>query len=121
MGRGVLALRRLGVDMEKKPQVTFNHTDEFLEELQKDRAMIDRGIVRVTNQFVHSATSPIRFAHAVATYSVDGQVVKLDRYCGELWGIEREDAKTKAELEATQELVRKACDGLEVRAGILES
>jgi predicted ATPase len=105
------------------PLVKFNSQDEFCDEMAKDAGKIDRSIVRVTNLFRQSTLSPmIKHVLVVATYSVDGQVVHLERYCGDIWSLNnKQDKNTLDKAEKTQEAVKKACDdcGLELRAGIL--
>ena len=105
------------------PLVTFNVEDEFCEEMIKDASRIDCYIVRVTNLFRQSSiSSNIKHVLVVATYSVDGQVVRLERYCGDFLGVHGEqDDKTLDKAQKTQEAVKVACEkcALELRAGIL--
>lgn len=104
--------------------VKFNSTEEFCEELRKDAFKVDRGIVRVTNLFRVSGLSPsIRHLIVVATYSAEGQVVKLERYCGDIWGINKEaDDKVLSKAQAFHDFIISTCQELclELRAGTLE-
>jgi len=106
------------------PIVKFNMEGEFAEELEKDAALVERRIVRLTNLFRTSSISPnIRDVLVLATYSVQGQVVRLERYCGDVWGInDQEDNKVLERAAKAQEMVKEACErlGLELRAGSLE-
>lgn len=104
-------------------QVRFNDVEEFLAELEHDRERIDRGIVRVTKTLTQTAQLPIQQLAVVATARVGDTVVRLERYCGDLWGKEfPQDAETHERAEKVMRKLEDACRGmgLEVRAGILE-
>ena len=102
----------------------FNVVEEFCTEIEKDAPEIDRAIVRITGMSRISSISPnIRHIFAIASYSVYGEVVILECYCGDVWGINSEtDQKVYAREEEIRKAVAKTCDnlGLEQRAGILE-
>lgn len=106
------------------PRVKFNMVTEFAEEIKKDAEHIDRNIVRVTQSFKQSELSPkIKLVYFIGTYSVDGQVVKLERYCGDVWGVSEDADKVvldKADMAMGD--VEKLCKalGIDCRAGILE-
>lgn len=106
------------------PRVKFNAVEEFCAEMERDKSDIDRRIVRLTHLFQDSRLSPnIQHVLAVATYSVKGQVVRLERYCGDVWRINDEaDKKVLDRAEAVHKAIKEACQRLElkVRAGILE-
>ena len=56
--------------------------------MEKDATEVDRGIIRVINLFETSRLSPnIRHVTVVSTFSMKGQVVRLERYCGDVWQI----------------------------------
>lgn len=61
--------------------VAFNDPNEFLSELRQDRERIDRGILRVTVRRRYG--SPFVTESVVATATVDGVLVKLERRIGE--------------------------------------
>ena len=83
---------------------------------------IDRNIVRITNRFERPSISPnIHHVTVVATYSVAGQVVRLECYCGDIWGTD-EDDPVLGKAGKVQMDIQEACDRnlIEVRAGLLE-
>ena len=102
----------------------FNVVEEFCAEIENDAPEIDRGIVRITDMSRGSTVSPnIRHIFAMATYSVAGQVVRLECYCGDVWGINQEtDKKVYEKAEKIRQTVAMTCEnlGLQRRAGILE-
>lgn len=104
--------------------VKFNVVREFCAEVEKDVAEIDRGIVRITGMSRGSSLSPnIRHIFAMASYSVKGQVVILESYCGDVWGInEKEDQKVYSKEKEVCQAVEEICQklGLKQRGGILE-
>lgn len=108
------------------PIVKFNNVDEFCEELEKDAAAVavDRNIVRLTNLFTISSPLPnVRHVKVLANYSVQGQIVRLEHYCGDLWGMNNDqDNKVLERAGNAQMTVKAACDRLflELRAGALE-
>lgn len=105
-------------------KVLFNRVNEFCMELKKDSPKIDRSIVRATVRYKISTISPnIQHVFAMATYSVEGQVVELDHYCGDIWGInDTADQKVldiaKAHLLKVEDTVKTF--GCEIRSGHLE-
>jgi len=105
-------------------KVTFNQVGEFIDELEKDAGKVERNLVRCTKLFEPSRLSPtIRLVSIFSTYSVAGQVITLTRYCGDIWGINREkDNEVIAKADAYLKSIEKACKHLklEVRAGMLE-
>jgi hypothetical protein len=104
--------------------VVFNSTEEFLEELDKDRKKIDRRIVRLTVLHQESKLSPnIKHLHAMATFLVKGEIVMLSEYCGDIWGIETErNDVTAKRVDDKLGAVETFCKmhRLEVRSGKLE-
>ncbi len=100
--------------------VVFNVAEEFLTELEKDKDLVERKIVRLTNLYQQSTMTPvIRHLFVVATYKVSGEIVQCKHFCGDLWNIEQ-DEKTIQRSVAMQEKIEEACKryGLEVRAGM---
>lgn len=105
-------------------KVHFNEPSEFCDELEKDKLKVDRGIVRTTFRFEPSKLSPnIHHVFALASYSVDGQVVEMEKYCGDTWGLHTgEDEKVHDRANNYIKTVESACQlcKLEMRAGTLE-
>jgi len=106
-------------------KVKFNMVKEFCEEILNDKDNIDRKIVRVTKSFTPSRMSPnIHIVSLLAGYSVSNQLVYLNRYCGEIWGINTEsDKKIADKAEVGIDEITSVCleAGLEIRAGLLEN
>jgi len=105
-------------------KVKFTEPEEFCEELERDKQDIDRGIVRCTIRYEPTKISPsIRHVIAIASYPVKGQIVKLERHCGEIWGLRPEEDqkavdRAREHLKRVEETCRRL--NLEVRAGSLE-
>lgn len=106
------------------PLTKFNVVEEFCAEIENDAPEIDRGIVRITGVDRRSSSfANTHSIYAVASYSVNGQIVILESYCGEVWGINKEtDQKVYAREKEIRDAVAGTCDalGLKKRAGILE-
>ena len=105
--------------------VKFTDAAEFTAELGKDWGLVERAIVRLT-----TVTRParevdipeLRHVSVVATALVDGRIVRLDRYCGQLWGVPEGDKQVLELAGQVQRLIEEFCveAGLEVRAGVYE-
>jgi len=104
--------------------VNYNSPEEFCEEMEADKDAIDRRIVRVTFLREASKLSPNIFhISVIASYSVDGQIVKLQRYCGDIWKMnqEQDDKVWGKANEIAKAITDKALAlFLEVRPGSLE-
>jgi len=102
--------------------VKFNVTDEFIDELKKCR--LEAPIVRLTNLYKPIPNlGPIRALLVVATTKAsNGDIIRLERYCGQIWDIETQDKDTLARADEIHNKIENACEGLgiEVRAGIIE-
>lgn len=102
--------------------IKFNVVDEFLDELVKDLALIERKIVHATNMYQQSATVPvIQHVSVVATCKIAGEIVRLDANVGTVMRLESyQHAHQRA--EKIQEQMTTFCNqhGLEVQAGIYE-
>lgn len=101
--------------------VKFNDVDEFCEELARDGP--DRDIVRLTYLFKTSRLSPnIRHVLVVATCTVQGQIVRLERYVGDVWGLSATDEEVMEKALQTKNRLHERCKklNLNVRAGVLE-
>jgi hypothetical protein len=100
--------------------VVFNALEEFLRELETDKEIIERQIVRLTNLYQQSTMTPaIRSLFVVASYKVRGEVVQLKYYAGDLWNLDQ-DKKTLEKSNRLQTHIEEACKGygLEVRGGL---
>jgi hypothetical protein len=107
--------------------VKFNDISEYCEELKKEKDHIDRNIVRLTNQMGPTALSPsIRNLSVISTYancfSYPTTIVRLEHYCGQLWGMENQDTSIREAAEKAINQIEAVCKelGLEVRAGVIE-
>lgn len=103
--------------------VKFNSVEEFLEELEKERGNIRLNIVRLTNVWSPIPNlAPIRALSVVATAKVKEDIIRLNRYCGQIWDIEHTDKDTYDRAEAVHKRIEEAAEklGLEVRAGVWE-
>jgi len=111
--------------------VKFNAVDEFIEELKKSQPW--PRIVRLTYLSRQSSVSPnIRHLFVVSTFvvtawlSTDKSVetlVRLDKFCGDTWGLNtEEDKKVQERAEVVVKQIEDACRevGYEVRAGVFE-
>lgn len=101
--------------------VRFNDNGEFIENLTKDRESVDRRIVRVTTLYRQSTfAASIRHLTVVATTRISGELVRLEVYCGDLWGLGK-DKPILDKAEALQHILTNRCAelGLEVRSGLL--
>ena len=102
--------------------VNFSHPEDFLEELEKDKDKVDRGIVRLVYSFTPSKLSPnIQHLSVVATALVAGQVYRLEHYCGDLWHIESQDNPIHEKGKRIKRLIEERCAalGLEVQGGAI--
>ena len=102
--------------------IKFNSPSEFIEELQKDKELVERGIVRLTNLARDTQALPIRHLSVVATYKVKGEIVRLEKFCGQLWGHEPEDSQAYGRAQGAHDTIKSACRafGLEIRSGVYE-
>lgn len=108
--------------------VNFNYYEEFLDELKKDKPIVDRGIVRVTRQWKQDTKMhPLRHLSILAHYSVrvapvpdtSRQIIRLEQYCGNFMKDFPEEKKVMEQADKIQEALEKAVTelGLELRAG----
>lgn len=107
------------------PVVDFTNVDEFCDELKLSPP--DHGIVRITYLYTPSSISPnIRHVQVVATCFItrEGeaeQIVRMEKYAGDLWGMEISDEKVMAKAEEIKNTLESKCRHLklDVRGGIL--
>ncbi|MBA7520395.1 hypothetical protein ES705_12491 [subsurface metagenome] len=102
--------------------IRFSFQDEYINELKK--AKLEQPIVRLTNlKRPNEKIAPLHSLCVVSTAkAANGDIIKLERYCGQLWGIERDDEKVWKQAASVHSDIQEACLALklEVRAGILE-
>lgn len=102
--------------------VVFNAVEEFLRELETDKDVIERKIVRLANLYQQSKMTPvIRHLFVVATYKAAGEIVEFKQFCGDLWNMEQDKKVIERGIELQQK-IEEACKrlGLEVRAGMYQ-
>ncbi len=108
--------------------VKFNNVDEFIEELNTEfgfnetASMPIFGIVRVTNQFVSTNVGPLQHLFVLATFKSGVDIVRLDRFVGDIWKHEGQDKPVYERAEEVRQKIVQACAELklEVRAGLWE-
>lgn len=92
--------------------------DEYVEELRRDKELVERGLVRVTESARLDAAGALTHVAVVFSAIIEGRVVRLRVFCGSLWG----GGADEDVQERASELVRKREPqlidaGLEIRAG----
>lgn len=102
--------------------VKFNDPDEFLEELDSDMGKVERNIIRLTHLLRPSKLSPnINHLQVIATVKVMGEVLRLECYCGDTWGMEGQDKTVLDKADAILKKIKEYCAGrLDVRSGVFE-
>lgn len=98
--------------------VKFNDTNEFIEELNRDAASVERGIVRLTCRF--SRNEMFTALAIVASAFVAGHVVTLEVRCGNYLSHDGPDGREiRAKADAEREKLAKALTELDfsIRAG----
>lgn len=123
-----LLSRRTGVaGGEPMVLVKFNFPDEFLEELTKDKDLVHRGIVRLTQLFGREMKILIvTHVSVVATAKLGPDIIRMDHRIGSYsdlpggLGGDREAVLQKS--RETLDTIQAQCEqlGLEVRAGSYE-
>jgi len=102
--------------------VKFNAVEEFIDELKKEKLV--KPVVRLTyTRRANEKIAPLSSLSIVATAkAADGDIIKLEHFCGSLWGIEQEDEKTQRRAEDVHRYIENHCQDLrlEVRSGIYE-
>jgi len=103
--------------------VKFNDVGEYIEELKKEFgwAHVDRSIMRLTGERKRSANMPTYHLTVVATIkNRDGDILRLDKYIGELWDMPQ-DAQLLKDYEAVHTMLTAAAKDLhleDIRAGV---
>lgn len=103
--------------------VIFHDVDEFLKELEKDAKRVERSIVRMTSRYKSVMNLPISTLEVVAYYVLDGSLVSLTAYCGDIWRHERTDRPALDKRDSLYKKIEEKCQQLrlEVRAGSIEA
>lgn len=100
--------------------VKFHSTEEYNEEMVKNAPEIHRNIVRVTKRARFSGT--LQRLYITATHRVGDEIIRLDRYVGELQQEKKADdalyRKADAIMNALEKTAKQA--GLETRAGMYD-
>ena len=109
--------------------VKFNQVSEFLDELklERERKRVV-GPIRLTTLYSRDKNiTSVRLLTVLATavVDVDGckQIIRLERFCGDLWGRGDLDNKTyENQRKIYKEIEEKAQElNLEIRAGVYEA
>lgn len=108
--------------------VKFNSVDEFVDELRFDTKVVEPPpfrILRLTNLMRDTNTLPIRHLSVLATIKSlrsPDDIIRLERFCGQIWGIASEDESTYKRSETIFQAIEAACKELniEVRPGMFE-
>jgi len=114
--------------------VRFNQVEEFCDELRREQGNIERRIVRLTNLYTPSKLSVnIQIVQVVATFLVcafpaalppaQSQIVRLERYCGDIWEPHGTDKRALEKAEEVSKRIEAVCQelGLQVRPGMIEA
>jgi len=104
------------------PIVRFTDPREFIDELSSDKAFVARGLVRITKQYLPSGLSPtIRLVTVVAAAHVVDDIVRFEKYCGDLWDMPDSDKKVNETAERLCEQLEGEIKklGLTVRPGLI--
>jgi len=112
--------------------VKFNTAREFLENLQQDQGRVDRRIVRLamvkTDAGFEVSGLPVQNISVVATCTIAGQTVRLDRYIGRAVFVDNkirdDDDEGQKTMALAGELITYLTTSLhphlDLRAGIIE-
>ena len=98
----------------------FTEPGEYLAEVERDKDLVERSIVRVAKIGELDYTTALTEVCVESAAVIEGRVVRLRTYCGSLWGLG--DADEKVHQRASQlveQLEAGLTDaGLEVRSGV---
>jgi len=100
--------------------VRFNATDEYIDEMKKNVERMPVKILRITKRARLIPGAERMFI--TATHRIEDEIIRLDRYVGELRGAKMDDAPTYRKAEAIMNSLEKTAKelGLEVRAGMYD-
>ncbi len=99
-------------------KIKFSNLKDFIEELEKDKDKVERGIVRVNTATQVSTMSPaIHLTFVLAECIIGNHIIEYREYCGDLWGKGFEcDEKTRSKEKA----LRSQLDAELTRLGITD-
>lgn len=102
--------------------VRFSEPAEYVAELERDKDLVERGLVRVTHLVYPVANGAVQRVILKAAAIVEGRPVILERFVGDLWGQREADDKVRQTLtRVAGELEDGLLNlGLEVRGGDVE-
>lgn len=103
-------------------RVRFNEAPEFVRELEQDRELVERGLVRVTKAYRPAMGGVLTRVTVLAGAIVDGRPVILERLVGDLWGNPAADNLVNADADAYIATLEAEVQrlGLTARGGLLE-
>ncbi len=106
-------------------KIKFSNMADFIEELEKDKDRIERGIMRVNTITQASSMSPaIQLVFVTAECIVGDHILSYREYCGDLWGAGFEcDEKTKGKERSLRARLNENLARLEIndiRGGQIE-
>jgi hypothetical protein len=108
-----------------KPNVIcarFSEPDEWAAEIIRDRDLVERQIARVTKTARPVMDGAATRAHVVASAIVEGRIVMLETYVGDLWGAAADEEVQQRASRIVGELENELhAAGLDVRGGIWEA
>lgn len=108
--------------------VKFNVHEDFINELKQNYPdpltclPHERPILRITG-LMRTVQGIIRHLYLVATMKDPrGDILKLEAYCGDIWGFGEKDKKTRDRYDEIHAHLDQLCEekGLIIRSGILE-
>lgn len=112
--------------------VKFSSELELIDELKEEFGLLqgtislphERPILRLSGLLKSiPKLAPIRQLFVVATMKdTRGNILRLERYCGDVWGLEPEDKKAKERAGEVENTIEKTCKelGIEIRGGTFE-
>lgn len=120
-----LTMLSLGLGPKKPPRVLFTDIEEYLSEINADKDMIYRGIVRVTKTIASTApkSTGVYQMRLLSSYAVQDQLIKFEHYYGFFTTVEPggRDQASSAVDDDIQKIKTLCLDLLlEARAGVLE-
>lgn len=100
--------------------VKFNSTEEYIDELRKNASSIKNNILRITKRAQFTSIS--RRLFITATYIIGDEIIRLDRYVGDLVGEKQADNALYRQADAIMNSIEKTAKELKIdsRAGLYE-
>jgi len=110
--------------------VSVSSENELIEELRRDYADAPikvsgkRPIIRISGLMrpIPNAVAIRRYYFVATMKDPRGDILRLERYCGDVWDIEEQDKLTYDKLDKLRKNIEEACEKLfiEVRGGVIE-